>query len=286
MIYISTGGFSKQPSWQTCELLSNFGIHAFELSGGSYDKNQLNILKSLTSNFNFQVHNYFPPPELPFVFNLASLNQEVAKMSMRHAEKSMQWSVELNRPVYSFHAGFMLDVQVSDLGKVIKDRSLFDITESKNWFLERVNSLSDRARELGVDLLIENNVLSQRNSLEYETPPFLMLTSSDCIEIMHQTPDNVNMLVDVAHLKVSAKSLGFSPIDFLKQCDPWIVAYHLSDNDGKEDSNSKVEANSWFWPYLKTDLDYYSLEIYNISPQDLLQQHSFTSKQIFRHESD
>ena len=49
-------------------------------------------------------------------------------------------------------------------------------------------------------------------------------------------------------------------------------AYHLSDNQGLEDSNNLIKHDSWFWPYINTNLDYYSLEIYNVSAQTLKQQ--------------
>ena len=70
------------------------------------------------------------------------------------------------------------------------------------------------------------------------------------------------MLVDLAHLKVSSNSLNFDAIEFLSECDSWISAYHLSDNDGTRDSNEPFSKDSWFWPYLKKDLNYYSIEVY------------------------
>ena len=33
---------------------------------------------------------------------------------------------------------------------------------------------------------------------------------------------NVSLLIDLAHLKVSAKTLNFSPSEYLKKCDKWI----------------------------------------------------------------
>ena len=83
----------------------------------------------------------------------------------------------------------------------------------------------------------------------------------DVEKIMRQTLDNVYLLVDVAHLKVSSKTLGFSKIQFLKRCEKWIRAYHLSENDGNFDTNDEVKRKSWFWKYLKKNVLYYSLEI-------------------------
>ena len=52
------------------------GISGIELSGGIYDAEVKTKLLSLKSAVSFQVHNYFPPPEKPFVLNLATLNKK------------------------------------------------------------------------------------------------------------------------------------------------------------------------------------------------------------------
>ena len=88
-----------------------------------------------------------------------------------------------------------------------------------------------------------------------------MADHKDAIKIMKKTPENVCLLLDVAHLKVSSKTLDFSKTEFIKKCNKWIRVYHLSDNDGNFDTNDEVRGNSWFWKYLKKDAIYYSLEI-------------------------
>ena len=112
----------------------------------------------------------------------------------------------------------------------------------------------------------------------YQKNPLLMTDSKEALLIMKNTPSNVNLLIDVAHLKVSSKTLKFNPIKFLKDCDPWIKGYHLSDNDGKNDTNEKIKKNSWFWPYLKKSLEYYVLEINCADAASLVQQAQLTKK--------
>ena len=104
-------------------------------------------------------------------------------------------------------------------------------------FIENVNELALFAEELGATLLIENNVLSYSNYHYFNENPFLMVNAEECIKVMNETPDNVLLLVDVAHLKVSSNSLGFNKIQFLELVNSFIGAYHLSDNDGLSDSN-------------------------------------------------
>jgi sugar phosphate isomerase/epimerase len=272
MIYISTGGFGEKSAYETTLDFIEEGISGVELSGGIYNAEMKTKLLSLQSSVSFQVHNYFPPPEKPFVLNLATPNQEIASISVDHVKKAIRCSAELGQSLYSFHAGFLMDPKVEELGKKVQPRSLFSREECLLRFIERINLVDEYAQSLGVKILVENNVLSAKNYSEFKANPFLMATADECIYVMRETSKNVQLLVDVAHLKVSAKSLGFNPIDFLTSCDEWIAAYHLSDNDGTRDSNEPINANSWFWTYLRRDLSYYSLEIYGISPPELVKQ--------------
>ena len=50
---------------------------------------------------------------------------------------------------------------------------------------------------------------------------------------MNATDDNVALLVDVAHLKVSSDSEGFCKNRYLEITSEFTLAYHLSENDGR-----------------------------------------------------
>jgi sugar phosphate isomerase/epimerase len=97
---------------------------------------------------------------------------------------------------------------------------------------------------------------------------------------MASMPDSVGQLIDVAHLKVSANSLNFDPVSMLDICHDRIMAYHLSDNNGLEDSNQKFGDDAWFWPYLKSEVGYYSVEVYGCEPSQLLQQARLVSSKL------
>ena len=280
MIYVSTGGVKNQPAWKTSEDFFDNGIKNIELSGGEHDQDMLAKLKKLKSKVKFQIHNYFPPPKNPFVFNLGSLDKEILSLSVQHAEKAIQWSVELERPIYSFHSGFLLDIAVKELGKKVKKRNLNSHKDVLLNFIENVNKISDYAQKEGVSLLIENNVISKNNLKEFGSNPLFMTNADDCIYVMKNTPKNVNLLIDVAHLKVSSNTEKFDKTIFLKKCDLWIKGFHISENDGTKDSNDIINNNSWFWPYLKNNLDYYSIEVYNTDYKTLYQQQLKVLKKI------
>ena len=284
MIFISTGGFKSEKSINTINKLMGKGIYDIELSGGEYEVDQIEKIiteKKLHNLLNLRVHNYFPPPRSPFVFNLGSLDEEISKISMNHALNSIELASKLKSKYYSFHAGFLLDPQVKELGKKIKKRSTYNREISKNTFIERVNILAKFAETKNIMLLIENNVLSSNNFEEFKENILLMVDEPECTEIMNRVRNNVKMLVDVAHLKVSSNSLNFDRISFLKKLDKWIFAYHLSDNDGNSDSNQKIRLDSWFWPYIKSNLDYYSIEVYGEEPEKLVKQKELTQRMIY-----
>jgi sugar phosphate isomerase/epimerase len=272
MIYVSTGGFSSRTADSVSAELLSAGVRSIELSGGAYSETLLEDLQELRPDLRFQIHNYFPPPADPFVLNLGSLDSEIGQRSIAHVEQALQWCVALGADRYSFHAGFLLDPKVDQLGKRITSRSLFDRDECIEVFVGRVSHLADLAKRSGIALMIENNVLSANNAAEFSQNPLLMCDPQECEKVMALVPHDVGLLVDVAHLKVSANSLNFDPSTMFTLCNDRIAAYHLSDNNGLEDSNQPFAEDAWFWPHIKPDVGYYSVEVYNCTSQHLLQQ--------------
>jgi len=272
MIYISTGGFRDRTADAVSAELLSAGVKAIELSGGAYSATLLKDLQALLPAVDFQIHNNFPPPVDPFVLNLGFLDARIGERSVAHVERALEWCGALGGDRYSFHAGFLLDPAVDELGRRIPSRSLFDRDRSIEVFVSRVTRLADMAGKVGVTLMIENNVLSARNAKEFSDNPLLMCDPQECVQIMKSLPENVRQLIDVAHLKVSATSLNFDPANMFELCGERIAAFHLSDNDGLEDSNRPFEEDAWFWPHLRSDVDYYSVEVYGCKPDKLLQQ--------------
>lgn len=272
MIYVSTGGFRQESAAQATDRLLQAGIDCIELSGGSHSKNLLESLKAFKPRARFQIHNYFPPPEHPFVLNLGSLDESIGQRSVAHVEKALEWCGALGADRYSFHAGFLLDPKVDQLGRRIAHQQLFDRRESIAVFVERVVRLSKLASQVGVELMIENNVLSAKNAREFSCNPLLMCDPHECHDVMTMMPDNIGLLIDVAHLKVSANSLAFDPALMFEMCQQRIVGHHLSDNAGLEDSNLSFTDDAWFWPYISNRIDYYSIEVYGCTAEVLLQQ--------------
>jgi sugar phosphate isomerase/epimerase len=81
--------------------------------------------------------------------------------------------------------------------------------------------------------------------------PFLCSTAAETDTLMKTiNHPRFGLLLDTAHLKVSAQTMNFSADAFIKQNEKWVKAVHHSDNDGTIDNNKPLDANYWFLPYM------------------------------------
>ena len=280
MLFVSTGGRRLKSAAESAKDFHQLGISGVELSGGAYSSTCEADLLALPKDINLQVHNYFPPPADPFVFNLASDNQQLAERSVCHVRAAIRLSVVLRRPVYSFHAGFRINPRVTELGQPIGRHKLCERDKALELFGENVLMLAEEARREGVTLLVENNVINKVNLATFGEDPLLLTHPDEIVAFMEKMPGNVKLLMDVAHFKVSSQSLGFDHVAGHEQVKSWIQGYHLSDNDGTADTNEAVTADSWFWEVLDPWLDYYSLEIYRTHNLELFKQYEFVKAKL------
>ena len=281
-VYISTGGYSNTSADKSSKDLIDHGINCIELSGGVYSPDLIdNLIKIKNKDkVKFQIHNYFPPPKNPFVINLASQDADVANLSLKHIENALLCSEKLNSKFYSFHAGFLCDLKISELGAQVQKRKLYDREKSIDIFLERVSKISKNAESRGIQIMIENNVFSSRNKKEFNDNPFLMCDANECLKLIRQLPKNVKLLIDVAHLKISANSLDFNPEDMMVRCSKYVGGYHLSDNDGLSDTNSDFNKDTWFWKSMRSDLSYYSIEVYHLPLTEIVRLKQVVEKNL------
>lgn len=280
MIYVSTGGFSSLTFEEAGNAFESTSVQGLELSSGKYCNTLDESITNLAKKFDLTLHNYFPVPKKPFVFNLSSNIPNIVDDSLAHAKTAIEMSSKLGIKQYSFHAGYLLDPKVEELGQKIKTKSQMPEAVGLDNFINRVNELSDFASKMDVKLLVENNVLSYENSQSFSKNPLLGVDIEGVSKLFSRLNSDVKLLVDVAHLKVSANSLGFDCKEFLREFDDVIGGYHLSDNCGLIDSNMPYSEESWFWEYLKRDLDYYTIEVYSDSVLELDEQYKMLKKFI------
>jgi sugar phosphate isomerase/epimerase len=264
MIYLSTGGFQNLTPQSIIQKFYEKGIKSIELSGGKY-VDQKKIIKFLKkkNDLNYSLHNYFPVPKKKFVINLASIEKKIFKKTFSHIKKCIYISSKLNLKYFSFHGGFLFNPNIKDLGKKFVKVKLQNRKKSMKLFLNRVNLLAKEAKKNNVKILIENNVITKENYKRFNQDPLLLTHPKEIIEFYKKCHKNVGLLLDVGHLKVSAKTYGFNLFKAHEMLKPYIEGYHLSDNDGLKDSNREFTKNSWFYNRLKKDVKYISIEVYS-----------------------
>ena len=244
MIYVSSSCVKNIKIKDSVEELALNGFQNIELSGGTeyYDNFELDLLELKNKyNLNYQCHNYFPPPPQHFVLNLASLNDDTFNTSFNHLKKVITLSELLGSEKFGFHAGFFIDIKVSEIGKKISRNNLFDETKSISRFCEAYEIL--KKINNGVTLFIENNVFSKTNSETYNGEnPFMMTNFSEYKALKEKI--DFQLLLDVAHLKVSANTLGLNWENEFENMMNESNYIHISDNDSFHDLNNQLKKSS------------------------------------------
>ena len=266
MIYISSSCIPSVKIKDSVQELALNGFKNVELSGGTdyYEGFEDDLLELKDKyNLSYLCHNYFPPPNEHFVLNLASLNDSIFKNSLDHIKKAISLSKLLGARKYGFHAGFLIDIDVSEIGKKISKTNLFSRQESVSRFCLAYENIKNNTD--GVDLYIENNVISKTNFETYKGVNALMMTNFSEYESLKEKID-FNLLLDLAHLKVSARTLGLNWKDEFENMMGVSSYIHISDNDGFHDLNNQLTRSSSLLSMLKqsnTSKKDFTLEIYD-----------------------
>lgn len=197
-------------------------------------------------------HNYFPAPEIPFVLNLGSANEAIRSRSIEHCFTGLHLSKKANSPFFSAHAGFCVDPHPDELGRKLALSSAFD--REKHWriFIDAVQVICKEAFRLGLNFLIENNVLAKVNIHPNGSNPLLCCDAEEMLRLVKEIDhSNFGLLLDTAHLKVSANTLGFDKDEAVKKIEKHLQCIHHSDNDSTFDTNEKLPADYWFLKHLR-----------------------------------
>ncbi len=269
MIFVSSSNVKSKRIKESVEELASSGFKNIELSGGTnYYEGFENDLLELREKYglNFRCHNYFPPPIKSFVVNLSSDKENVLKNSRELINNAIDLSALFGAKEYGLHAGFRISPKVTDLGKKISNSStLIPYDHALDTFIKEFSSLNKIAKDKGVDLYIENNVLSRKNYKSFNGEnPFLLVNSQERDELQQKM--NFNLLLDVAHLKVSCCSLELNFEQEMNHLIPLSNYLHISDNDGSRDSNEEFIEKSVLYNILKNNNlkdKTFTLEVYD-----------------------
>jgi len=246
-IYLSTAAIPRRTPRDLLDFAGQVGCCAIELSTGcdwSSDDRLVLQRAADAGTHSFIIHNYFPPPEHPFVLNLA---EPPEGRSRAFCCETLELAAALGAPWYSVHAGFGIALAPEDLGNPGRfmtkwqnsserfDRSTFDAN---------MHFLRAEASRLGVGLLVENHVVDPALGVEGAEALFL----SDPDEMVRWSSAAgagvAPILLDLAHLAVTCHTLQK---DFFKACErlaPCVGGVHISASREGHDRNDPLTASS------------------------------------------
>jgi sugar phosphate isomerase/epimerase len=252
-IYISTGAFQTSSLDEMLGICDELKFYHIELSSGLPWSEHLDAdIRTVRNKCQCLVHNYFPPPEVPFVLNLAAKDPEILRRTREHCQHAIALSAELGAPFFSVHSGFAFEARPSQLGGDLRDAPRIPLAEAREIFIDSLRLLCDLASRHHVGLAIENNVVTRMNLIDGKNLLLLGATADDLLELCDAVhSDALGLLIDVGHLHVTAGALSFDERLFLRRLESRIVAFHLNDNDGLSDSNQIFDQNAWFIPELR-----------------------------------
>lgn len=195
------------------------------------------------------LHNYFPSPEESFVLNMAAEDDLGKVRSQVLIQGALHLAVAAGSPFYGIHAGYLARADAEADGRFTFDDEMSSYVEALDRAVRFVNDVNPAFEREGVYFLIENLFPSPKKRHS------LFCSLDEISEFMGQVPESVGLLLDLGHLNVSSKIMGFNRDDFI---DDYLDTYatrlaevHLSDNAGLKDEHLAVKQGSWQLEALK-----------------------------------
>ncbi|MBT8265168.1 MAG: GNAT family N-acetyltransferase [Bacteroidia bacterium] len=219
-------------------------------------------------------HNYFPAPKEPFVINLASINNTIRQRSIDHCIQGLHLTKKCGAPYFTAHAGFCIDPDPHQLGRQLDVNVVIDRDLNWKYFLDSVQIILAEAEGLDLSFLIENNVTTKFNLRDDGQEVLFCSRAEEMIKLVNEiSSDRFGLLLDTAHLKVSAQALNFNMHEAVDLIKPYVKYVHHSDNDGERDTNDSISTNYWFLPKMIYFEDcIHILEVKNINTNQIKNQ--------------
>lgn len=273
-IYVSTGAFKSNKIEEILDIAYDNDIRYLELSSGMiYHERVDEIIQSAKRDFHFLIHNYFPAPSEPFTLNLAASNGIVRQKSIELCKNAIYRINELGEKFYSVHCGFTFSGTGTELGNSKQlELPRIPLSEAKDNFVKNLRELCRYAQQYKVDIAIENNVVAQYAAKEKDL--YLGVSTLDLQEIVDMVQcDNLRILLDLAHAKVSDTFLNFGLENMVNDLNDQVIAVHISENNGYFDQNNPLHEQSKLLKLLKLLKEKtIILEAYNLEPREIKSQ--------------
>ena len=263
-IFVSSSGIKIKNVEKNIKFLVKNGIKDIELSGGCvFSKNLSKKLIDLKNkhNLEFIIHNYFPPPKKNFVLNLASCNTDHYNKTISFYKKTISLCKKIGVKHYAIHAGFLIDIKTSELGNKFEKKKLY-LKEKSISQLTKGYKLLKTFSKGKVKLYLENNIVTKKNIKEYGENPLLLTSYSDYLNLKKKF--KFNLLLDLAHLKVSSRTLKKNFLNEVNKFKKYTKYLHISGNDGFSDLNQTIKNDVQIKKSLKLlkNINFATLEVY------------------------
>ena len=230
-LYISTACM-RGDVFDVLDAYEEAGFRNVELGSSHPYNEKISPATIAEYDFNFIVHNYFPPPREPFIVNIASQDRAILKRSLDQLKTGIDLCEYLGTQLFTFHSGFRSDPDLNL--RFITDRIAPYNTAMKTT-IQSLIEINKYAEDRGVKIAIENNVLSDFMCKHGEFEHLFREIGSD----------NLGILLDLGHLKVTANTLGFDAEEFIYKLKDMVFAVHLHENSGKADEHRCPKEGDW-----------------------------------------
>jgi sugar phosphate isomerase/epimerase len=153
---------------------------------------------------------------LPTFISTADLTESLREASVEEVLKSLEVAAKLQPYKVVLHPSYIMG-----LGHLVPE-------QSKGYAMKSLETIVERAHQLGLCLCLENMFPKSQSLVEPE----------DFAEVLEKFP-TLNLTLDTGHAHIEDKG-GKRAVDFIT-CFPDRIAHiHVSDNLGKEDSHLPV----------------------------------------------
>jgi sugar phosphate isomerase/epimerase len=161
---------------------------------------------------------------LPTFVSTADLTHSLRKASLNEVLKSLDVAAELECLKVVLHPSYFLGL------------SVFVMDKAREYALESLDAIMERADKLGLLLCLENLFPRTHSCAEPE----------DFTEIFEKFP-NLKLTLDIGHAHIGDKE-GRRALDFIKMFPDRISHIHASDNFGEEDNHLPVGTGTVNFP--------------------------------------
>jgi sugar phosphate isomerase/epimerase len=169
------------------------------------------------------------------------------------------------------HSGFAFHASPGDLNRPQTALPRIPYEKAYGIFLEAVRELARYGARKGVKLALENNVVAEFNLSGGRNEILLLAEAEESLSFFKEAGSgNLFFLIDLGHLKVTSNVLKFDKDEYLKSIIPYVIGFHLDDNNGLVDEHRGFDESVWFRQILMENREKtFILEAQNLSRQGL-----------------